>query len=188
MKFTFKVWSEIDGNPLMGPGRCRLLSALQKTGSINAAAKELGISYRRAWAQIRQMEQLLGEPLVVCNRGGSAGGGTYLTPAAVKLMERYRKVSKSVAKVAEQSGAISAGEPHVKEDAEIVRFREMVDEEAKAYAQVWQIMAQACADERCPLLPALRELSNLRYSILAKKAASLEVDVAELKCILPPSQ
>ena len=114
MEFTFKVWSEIDGNPLMGPGRFRLLSALQKTGSINAAAKEMDISYRRAWAQIRQMEQLLGEPLVVCNRGGNAGGGTDLTPAAVNLMGRYLKVSKAVAKVVEESGAISAEEPHVK--------------------------------------------------------------------------
>ncbi len=114
MKFTFKVWSEIDGSPLMGPGRCRLLSALRKTGSINAAAKEIGISYRRAWAQIRQMEHLLGKSLVVCNRGGSAGGGTCLTPAAVKIIERYLKVSKAVAKVVEESGAICAKEPHVR--------------------------------------------------------------------------
>ncbi len=73
-------------------------------------------------------------------------------------------------------------------DDEITRFREMVNEEVKAYARVWQKMGRACADAACPLLPALRELSNLRYSVLAKKAASLGIDVAELKCILPPNQ
>ncbi len=170
----------------MGPGRRRLLSALQKTGSINAAARELGISYRRAWAQIRQMEEQVGERLVVCRRGGNAGGGTHLTPAAVGLVEGYLNVSKAIESVVEESGAISAEERRVRKD--VARFREMLDGEAKAYAQVWQKMAQGCTEETCPLLPALRELSNLRHHILAKKAASLGVDIAELKCILPPNQ
>ncbi|MBI4831795.1 MAG: LysR family transcriptional regulator [Candidatus Lindowbacteria bacterium] len=60
MKYRFKVWAEVDGEPVMGPGRYRLLEELRRTRSINAAAKKAGISYRRAWAQIREMERLLG--------------------------------------------------------------------------------------------------------------------------------
>jgi molybdate transport system regulatory protein len=114
VKFTFKVWSEIESKPFMGPGRYRLFSTLQKTGSINAAAKEAGVSYRRAWAQIRQMEQVLGCPLVVCNRGGRAGGGTELTPTATRLLEQYLRASKAVSHALEKSGAISMEEAHVK--------------------------------------------------------------------------
>jgi len=90
----------------MGPGRYRLLSSLQQTGSINAAATEVGISYRRAWAQIREMEELLGHPLVVANRGGTDGGGTRLTAEAVKLIKQYEKLSRKMDRAVSASGAM----------------------------------------------------------------------------------
>lgn len=105
VKFRFKIWSEVDGKPLLGSGRHRLLSALRRTGSINAAAAEVGISYRRAWAQIREMERLLGYPLIVPQRGGKAGGGTMLTPEALKLMDEYERLSRTVEKALSRSGA-----------------------------------------------------------------------------------
>ncbi|GAB4350569.1 MAG: hypothetical protein Kow0099_34160 [Candidatus Abyssubacteria bacterium] len=98
MKFRFKVWYEVDGKPLLGPGRYRLLSALRKTGSINAAAAEIGVSYRRAWGQIRQMERLLGAPLIICERGGARGGGTRLTRKALTLMKRYEQACQKTAR------------------------------------------------------------------------------------------
>lgn len=104
MRFRFKVWGEIDGKPLMGPGRYRLLSALQKTRSINAAANEVGVSYRRAWAQIREMENLLGYPLIISNRGGKSGGGTALTSEAIKLIQQYEKLSHKLNAAIKASG------------------------------------------------------------------------------------
>jgi molybdate transport system regulatory protein len=105
VKFRFKIWSEVGGKPLLGSGRYRLLSALQRTGSINSAAADAGISYRRAWAQIREMEQLLGYPLIVPQRGGKAGGGTILTAQALKLMEEYERLCRTVEKALSRSGA-----------------------------------------------------------------------------------
>jgi len=105
VKYRFKIWSEIDGKPLLGSGRYRLLSALKETGSINAAAAEVGISYRRAWAQIREMERLLGYPLIIPQRGGKAGGGTELTPDALKLMKQYERLCRKVDRALADSGA-----------------------------------------------------------------------------------
>jgi hypothetical protein len=77
--------------------------------------------------------------------------------------------------------------PMSRRDEEITRFKEMVDREVEAYALVWQKMGCECT-EACPLLPALRQLSSMRYNTLAKKAASLGLNVAELKHMLPPSE
>lgn len=105
MKYRVKVWAEINGKSLLGPGRYRLLSAIQATGSINAAAKELGIPYRRAWGQVREMERLLGASLVDSSRGGVSGGGTRLTPVAVRLMKQYQKICDETAVAVKGSGA-----------------------------------------------------------------------------------
>ena len=51
-----KVWLEVDGERFLGDGRYRLLHAVERSGSINGAARELGISYRKVWAQLAAME------------------------------------------------------------------------------------------------------------------------------------
>lgn len=104
MKFRFKIWGEVNEKPVLGPGRYRLLSAVKSSGSINSAAHEIGISYRRAWAQIREMEKLLGYPLITSKRGGESGGGTTLTPTALKLMKQYEKLSRKIDKAISASG------------------------------------------------------------------------------------
>lgn len=84
-----KLWLEVDGAPLLGEGRERLLLAIERTGSLNAAAGELGISYRKAWSQLRQMEDHAPFPLVARTTGGKGGGSTLLTAEARKLLQRY---------------------------------------------------------------------------------------------------
>ncbi|RJP75671.1 MAG: LysR family transcriptional regulator [Candidatus Abyssobacteria bacterium SURF_17] len=98
MKFRFKIWGEVDEKPVLGPGRFRLLAAVKSSGSINSAAKEIGISYRRSWAQIREMERLLGYSLIASKRGGKSGGGTTLTPRALKLMKQYERLCRRIDK------------------------------------------------------------------------------------------
>ena len=83
-----KVWLEEKGSALMGTGRAELLRVVERTGSINAAAKELGMDYRRAWGLIDSMEKRLRFRLVVRRRGGS-GRGTSLTDEARRLLELY---------------------------------------------------------------------------------------------------
>lgn len=88
-----KVWLEDKGFPLMGAGRAKLLHAVDRTGSINAAAKELGMGYRRAWGLIDSMEKRLNFRLVVRRRGGS-GRGTSLTDEGRRLLELYEKFER----------------------------------------------------------------------------------------------
>ncbi len=83
-----KVWLEDDGAPLMGAGRAQLLRAVERFGSINAAAKELGMDYRKAWGLIDSMEKRLNFKLVIRRRGGSSKG-TALTDECRRLLGLY---------------------------------------------------------------------------------------------------
>lgn len=87
-----KVWLEVDGEILIGEGRARLLRLIHETGSINAAARSMGISFRRAWAMLRDIEGRLRVTLVEKRRGGVGGGRATLTPAALLLLERYDEI------------------------------------------------------------------------------------------------
>lgn len=84
-----KIWLEIDGEPVFGQGREELLRLIRKTGSINAAAKEMGIPYRKAWTYIDAMEKRLGFPLVNRLKGGPGGGESTLTPQAETLLQKF---------------------------------------------------------------------------------------------------
>jgi len=84
-----KIWLEVGGEPVFGKGREELLRLIQKGNSINAAAKAMGIPYRKAWTYIDSMEKRLGFPLVNRCRGGVGGGVSSLTPEAAALLEKF---------------------------------------------------------------------------------------------------
>ena len=84
-----KIWLEVDGEPVFGQGREKLLRMIQATGSINAAAKDMGIPYRKAWTYIDSMEKRLGFPLVNRLKGGTGGGTSSLTPRAETLLQKF---------------------------------------------------------------------------------------------------
>ena len=84
-----KIWLEINGEPVFGHGREVLLRLIQKNRSINGAAKEMGIPYRKAWTYLDAMERRLGFPLVNRLKGGAGGGASTLTPRAVGLLEKF---------------------------------------------------------------------------------------------------
>lgn len=96
MKVKSKVWIEKNGKSIFGEGKTRLLQAIEKTGSINEAARSMRISFRRAWSYIATIEKRLGFILVNKNRGGKGGGGSSLTEAAKRFLGRYEKLNKSV--------------------------------------------------------------------------------------------
>ncbi len=97
-KVKFKVWLEKDGEIVMGLGREKLLKAIKKYGSISKAAKEVGISYKKAWSYIKAMEKRLGKKLVETQIGGAGGGGSKLTKEAEKLIEEFDKIVEKVEK------------------------------------------------------------------------------------------
>jgi molybdate transport system regulatory protein len=89
-----KIWLEIEGEPVFGQGREELLHRIQKTGSINAAAKEMGFPYRKAWTYIDAMEKRMGFPLVMRQQGGAGGGKSTLSPRAITLLGKFHDLKK----------------------------------------------------------------------------------------------
>jgi molybdate transport system regulatory protein len=80
----------------------RILEAIKRCGSINAAAKDLKMSYRAVWGKIQATEESLGEPLLERNVGGASGGGSRLTPFAEKIMQRFYRMRHSIEEEADR--------------------------------------------------------------------------------------
>jgi molybdate transport system regulatory protein len=76
----------------IGPGKIRLLEALDRTGSISQAGRALGMSYRRAWLLIDDMNQCFRHAVVSAKPGGSQGGGAVLTEFGTELVRDYRAI------------------------------------------------------------------------------------------------
>ncbi len=91
-----KAWLEYKGRPFLGDGRYRLLCAVEQCGSINAAARELDISYRKVWSQLQAMEESAPFPLLKRRIGGKNGGATRLTEEALELIKGFRQLRKQV--------------------------------------------------------------------------------------------
>ena len=87
-----KIWLEAAGRPVLGEGRRALLRAVEDSGSISQAARLLKITYRKAWGQVKFMEEQLGVPLVLKLTGGAGGGGARLTPEARELLAKYDRL------------------------------------------------------------------------------------------------
>jgi molybdate transport system regulatory protein len=85
----------------IGPGKAKLLESVRDTGSISAAAREMGMDYKRAWTLLDSMNQAFTEPVVSAASGGARGGGATLTAFGAEVLERYRRVQ-------EQSEALAA--------------------------------------------------------------------------------
>jgi molybdate transport system regulatory protein len=95
-----KIWIEDDaGKVVFGAGRFSILKAVAEHGSLSAAAKALGMSYRGVWGKIRATEDRLGKQLLQKQSGGIRGGGSELTPFADNLLKSYNQLqSKTRAK------------------------------------------------------------------------------------------
>ena len=81
-----------DAGHLLGPGKIRLLEAIEARGSISAAGRELGMSYRRAWLLVDELNASFREPAVTTQHGGAKGGGAGLTAFGRDLVRRYRQM------------------------------------------------------------------------------------------------
>ena len=86
----------------LGPGRADLLEGIAGTGSIGAAGKAMGMSYKRAWSLVQALNEGWGSPLVETSRGGAGQGGASLTADGQFVLERYRAMqTKTRAAIAE---------------------------------------------------------------------------------------
>jgi molybdate transport system regulatory protein len=89
-----------DSGARIGPGKAKLLESIRDTGSISAAAREMGMSYKRAWLLLDSMNQAFTEPVVKAAAGGTGGGGAMLTPFGAEVLERYRRIDERASAMA----------------------------------------------------------------------------------------
>ncbi len=90
-RLTLRV--DLGSGRALGPGKIRLLEAIAKTGSISQAGRHLGMSYRRAWLLVDDMNNCFRDPVIAAQPGGANGGGATLTAfGRTTLVERYRAI------------------------------------------------------------------------------------------------
>lgn len=105
MRVRSKVWIEAGGRLIFSDGRMALLDAIERLGSINKAARSLGMSYRGAWGKLRATEAHLGVRLLRRRIGGRGGGGATLTDEAREIMGKFRRIKRAVNRRADLSFA-----------------------------------------------------------------------------------
>lgn len=88
MKLAYKIWLDSNGKAF-GDGPYRLLRLIDRIGSLHKAAKEMNMSYRKAWLVLKAMEERLGFLLLDRRVGGVSGGGSMLTEEARRFLDRY---------------------------------------------------------------------------------------------------
>jgi molybdate transport system regulatory protein len=86
----------------IGPGKIALLEAIRATGSISAGARSLGMSYRRAWLLVEEVNDALREPAVTAETGGRSGGGAVVTPVGKRVIDLYRTIETTARNAAGQ--------------------------------------------------------------------------------------
>lgn len=95
----------------LGPGKVQLLEMIAEHGSISAAGRALGMSYRRAWMLVDAMNLGFGQPVVEAKVGGKAGGGAQLSPFGADVVAYYRAIEHAAEKAATPFLARLAVEP-----------------------------------------------------------------------------
>lgn len=88
---SLKVRLQVGGG-VIGPGKIALLEHIDAEGGISAAARAMGLSFRRAWYLIDTMNAALGQPVIVTKVGGGGGGGAELTPFGRSVVKRYHEM------------------------------------------------------------------------------------------------
>lgn len=82
---------------MIGPGKAELLERIARCGSIAAAGREMGMSYKRAWELVATLNAMFREPLVESTRGGQRGGGAALTAPGREILDLYRRLEAQAA-------------------------------------------------------------------------------------------
>ncbi|SPJ24963.1 winged helix-turn-helix domain-containing protein [Palleronia abyssalis] len=105
------------GHGMVGPGKAELLRRISETGSIAAAGRAMGMSYKRAWQLVDTMNAMFGEPVVISTRGGTKGGGAEVTDTGRAVLDAYagavaaaeKASAAEVARMADLLGDMSGG-------------------------------------------------------------------------------
>ena len=93
-KVNGSLWLECGGKKYFGPGPMELLEKIDDTGSITKAARQMGMSYTKAWAIIKRLNAHAAHPLIETQSGGDKGGGSFISPEAKQLIAYHRVLRK----------------------------------------------------------------------------------------------
>ena len=106
VRAEFKLWLSCDdARSVFGVGKWRLLEAIQREGSLRAAAASLGMSYRKAWGDLRTAETALGVAFLERRRGGSDGGEMHLTDMGLRWLHEFSRMHAKVERATEKAFA-----------------------------------------------------------------------------------
>ncbi len=86
----------------VGPGKISLLEAIRDAGSLSQGARDIGMSYRRAWLLVESLNQTFREPVTVASKGGKDGGGMRVTEFGDALIKNFRELERDFATLAER--------------------------------------------------------------------------------------
>jgi len=89
----------LESGARIGPGKAALLESVRDTGSISAAARAMGMDYKRAWTLIDSLNRAFDTTVVARTAGGSGGGGAILTEFGADLLGRYRRLEAATAEL-----------------------------------------------------------------------------------------
>jgi molybdate transport system regulatory protein len=111
-----RIRIDFTAGPSIGPGKIALLERIEVCHSLSQAARELGLSYRRAWLLLDDLNRAFDAPVVVTATGGAHGGGARLTELGHALIERYRRAEAAAEAAAQRefralSTRVAAGGP-----------------------------------------------------------------------------
>ena len=104
ISLNYKIWlSSKAGEGIMGDGKWLLLKTIDNLGSLSAAADKLNISYRKAWGDLKKIEEFIKIPIIEKHRGGKDGGNTVLTIEGKKLVKAFDNMHEEINKNMEVS-------------------------------------------------------------------------------------
>ena len=86
----------------MGPGKADLLEAIIEHGSISAAGRALGMSYRRAWLLVDEMNRCFDPAVVETIKGGGRERGARVSPTGLAVLEAYRDMEREASAIADR--------------------------------------------------------------------------------------
>ncbi len=101
-KVNGSLWLEGNGTRFFGPGPVELLQHIEETGSINQAAKKMGMSYKKAWEIVSRLNEIVGSAMVITATGGEKGGGSTISDEAKQMIEWYKSLREKFKKFMEQ--------------------------------------------------------------------------------------
>ncbi len=90
----------LDPSGRIGPGKIKLLENIAALGSISAAGRAMGMSYRRAWNLVEEIQGIFGKEVAIRQSGGKHGGGATLTPFGDSIVARFRAIEKAALEAA----------------------------------------------------------------------------------------